>query len=400
MLEKTIQVQVDATTWPKKRPTPSFLTAGAGTPTLDLKKALLLLGSITMPNIFSVGSPARFWAWVRYFLAPGKTDDLRIIMPFAELDPHQKGILSDDFGVAISTHWLIEQLGGYLQIIDGRRFISQFSDLLPKQRYSKAKVGPSKAPDFVIQDSSGNWHVLECKGTQSGRTYRNDILRTAVSQKHVIRILGPYRGERLAAGLALSNEADPRDTHLKVIDPESEPLITLRAEQMDDAAETIKRLSVARALALVGLDQIAEELALPSKIERDSVADFMTTSELARSQRSRSDRLTDALDQLSRRQLRHFQVEGELYGGRAIRVEVPEERSSIAAIVVRQGVRKDFLHSLGDVRDDLQTESVRRAEQYRPEEGVRMKSNETFASLHYGDLLYSDVKIIEKKVAH
>jgi hypothetical protein len=31
----------------------------------------------------------------------------------------------------------------------------------------------SKAPDFVTQDATGKWHILECKGTQSSRDYQN-----------------------------------------------------------------------------------------------------------------------------------------------------------------------------------------------------------------------------------
>jgi hypothetical protein len=60
-------------------------------------------GTLTMPDLLSPASPARFWAWLRYYLAPTIASDLRITLDFAGLDPHQKGILSDDFGVALST---------------------------------------------------------------------------------------------------------------------------------------------------------------------------------------------------------------------------------------------------------------------------------------------------------
>jgi hypothetical protein len=54
MLVKTILVEVDVTTWPRSRPVPRQLLHGSGTHELDLKKALLMLGSLTMPNLFSV----------------------------------------------------------------------------------------------------------------------------------------------------------------------------------------------------------------------------------------------------------------------------------------------------------------------------------------------------------
>jgi hypothetical protein len=86
------------------------------------------------------------------------------------LDPHQKGILSDDFGVAVSTQWLSDQLGGFSSVVDGRRFMLQFADLIQQRKSPKAKVGPSKAPDFVIQDNNGRWHILECNQVANPET--------------------------------------------------------------------------------------------------------------------------------------------------------------------------------------------------------------------------------------
>jgi hypothetical protein len=51
---------------------------------IDLARALLMFGNLTMPTL---PSPALFWAWLRYFLAPAISDDLRITMEFADLDP-------------------------------------------------------------------------------------------------------------------------------------------------------------------------------------------------------------------------------------------------------------------------------------------------------------------------
>ena len=142
--------------------------------------------------------------------------------------PTSKGNLEDDFGVALSTQWLFDRLGGFADIVDGRRFILQFAHLLPrKTKPATAKVGPTKAPDFVIKDLRGRWHVLECKGTQSGHANRNKFLSHALAQKQVIQVTGRLRGERLAAGLSLSNERSTTPTELRVIDPKGKPLIQL-----------------------------------------------------------------------------------------------------------------------------------------------------------------------------
>jgi hypothetical protein len=164
MIQKTVDVEVDASTWPSGVSVPASLSASGATPTIDLGSAFLMLGTLTMPDLLSPASPARFWAWLRYYLAPTPASDLRITMDFAGLDPHQKSILSDDFGVALSTQWLFDRLGGFREIVDGRRFMVQFAHLLPpKTKPTTAKVGPGKAPDFVIKDMSGRWHVLECR---------------------------------------------------------------------------------------------------------------------------------------------------------------------------------------------------------------------------------------------
>ena len=204
--------------------------------TLDLGSALLMLGTLTMPDLLSPASPARFWAWLRYFLAPAPTDDLRLRMVFAGLDPHLKGILSDDFGVALSTQWLFDRFGGFTDIVDGRRFMVQFDYLLPKRtKPAAAKVGPTKAPDFVIKDIAGKWHVLECKGTQSGRAKRDEYLDNALSQKSMIQITGRLRGERLAAGLAIANERSKEQTQMRIVDPDGDdPLLQLDDQQSDE----------------------------------------------------------------------------------------------------------------------------------------------------------------------
>ena len=150
---------------------PPQLAGATRSSTLDLGSAFLMLGTLTMPDLLSPASPARFWAWLRYYLAPTIASDLRITLDFAGIDPHQKGILSDDFGVALSTQWLFDRFGGFGDIVDGRRFMVQFAHLLPKKsKPATAKVGPSKAPDFVIKDLRGKWHVLECKGRFRGKS--------------------------------------------------------------------------------------------------------------------------------------------------------------------------------------------------------------------------------------
>jgi hypothetical protein len=129
MLKRELEVEIGTETWPTKKAIPKMFRMASKIEDLDLAKAFLMLGTITMPNLLSPASPARFWAWLRYLVSLTDTNDLRITMDFADLDPHQKGILSDDFGVAISTQWLFDRLKGFAEIVDGRRFILQLPEL-------------------------------------------------------------------------------------------------------------------------------------------------------------------------------------------------------------------------------------------------------------------------------
>ncbi len=130
MLERWVQIKVDPKTFPMG--VPSEIVGLAGT-SLDMRQALLMLGSLTLPNGFSNASPARFWAWVRYLSAISNDSTLKIAGPFSDLDPHQKSVLSDDFGVAVSTHWLQSRVGGMRAVVDGRGFVLQYARLLGRR---------------------------------------------------------------------------------------------------------------------------------------------------------------------------------------------------------------------------------------------------------------------------
>src|SRR6266496_1877836 len=231
MYVKNLSVLVDRASWGRK-PIPTSIGSAPTVHAIDVKKALVMLGTLTLPSLISSASPALFWAWLRYFLAVADNNDLRITRDFFELDPHQKSILSDDLGVAISTQWLFDRFGGFKDIVDGRRFMLQFPHLLRTNRnVPTAKVGPGKAPDYVILDNAGKWHVLECKGTQSGPSSRDRFLKDALSQKQVILINGAICGERLAVGLAISHEDQRRDSELRIVDPDVDPVLTLSPPQ-------------------------------------------------------------------------------------------------------------------------------------------------------------------------
>ena len=345
-----------------------------------------------MPSLLSPASPARFWAWVRYFLAPSEGNDLRITTDFADLDPHQKGILSDDFGVAISTQWLFDRLGGFAKILNGRYFMLQYAHLLrTRLEKSKAKVGPSKTPNFAILDQMGKWHVLECKGTQSGRKCRDDFLQKAISQKKMLQIAGNIRREQLAAGLALSNERNRLRTQLRIIDPEAEPLLTLGESDFDTMEKNANRISFANALAAIGLNDIAMEIALPADIL--STDDLLRPTEAKRARTSHDIRYSRASQQLKDRSLAPLEFRHRPYEGRSAEFNFPErdQTMSFNTIVVRQGIDRDFLQEITSIGPDLD-ENLNHLLQARDlKRGIKLFSEGDRVTLTDGDLLFADL---------
>lgn len=347
MLSKMLNVAVDGSTFPSNR-VPASLR-GPATVGVDLDAALLMLGSLTTPGGFSAASPARIWAWIRYFGAIATAPDLRVTAPFFDLDPHQKTILSDDFGVAVSTMWLYRQLGGLRDIVDGRRFLIQYASLVRTAHRRTRKVGPEKCPDYVALDRAGKWHVLECKGTQSSTDYRDkrQMKDHAIQQKRGIQVRGSVRGEQLVAGLYLSPEFGDEPSHLRVIDPPAKrPLMELEEKDVDKAELAVRRLAVSRALGLAGFNRASDEVALPPEREKQ-VATLYKPGEARRVSRPVEDRLKEVAGEVAEQPQTTFQDSGDAYVGREIRVEIPGEaffeNTGSRVVVAKQGVNAEVL---------------------------------------------------------
>lgn len=261
-----MQIVIDQESWEGK-PLPAWAIGYLTTQTIDVAKALLMLGSVTTPNGLSAASPERYWACIRYFSACTGSSDLRIQTAFMDLDPHQKGILSDDFGVALSMAWLLDQMGGVRNIVDGRQFMINMGIRAAAQGQPPPKVGHRKCPDFVVEDVKGKYHILECKGTQSGPAYLNRAMATGQVQKEGIRLPKSLRGESLVIGVSLAGEGQARSTELVVVDPEDEPLTIVKESDVKKANETLVRLSLARGLNLNGFSNLAFEMSWPGDLD-------------------------------------------------------------------------------------------------------------------------------------
>jgi hypothetical protein len=278
---------------------------------------------------------------------------------FARLDAHQKTILSDDFGMGIPMYWLKRRLN-LREIVDGRYFIDFIAASEGATSTRTAKRGPNKSPDFVAKDKAGIWHVVECKGTQSGDDYRDAQLRGssavagAVRQKMAIQFPSGYVGQRLACGVTLTNEEDTTRTSLKIIDPvmEEEPF-ALREEYLSVAEDASIRSSVAVSLRLAGFRVASDAIASPAGPRPTSRPGRGTREDDRQAFVNRRREL--AVTEIdSREGQSEFRFQRRPFFGRELSLDLPRvvsgEDGTIRAVRVRQGVSAEALRILHQQR--------------------------------------------------
>jgi hypothetical protein len=252
-------------------------------------------------------------------------------------------------------------------------------------------VGPSKAPDYVVLDKANKWHVLECKGTQSGAGARDGYLRDALSQKQVILLDDDIRGERLAAGLSISHEGRRRNSSLRVVDPEVDPLLNLESSDVPEIKSKVRRLSVARALGMIGLNESAMELSLPPDVLE--ARDYLKYVEKHRMRETIQARSARASAELHLRDLEHFAFGSGDFEGRTITINLPGliRGEAFDTLVVRQGVDSDLLQELSSVSSLFGDEIDKRIDARLSDTVVEMASDGRRVILKQGTLLFAEL---------
>lgn len=355
-MNRTLQVQVRKSTWPGRNRLPEFPGAfhqGWATHDFNMTAALLLIGYLTTPISSTGVSLSEFWAWVRYVAAVTRDADLRLTRSFADLDAHQKTILSDDFGMGVPMLWLHQRLP-FDRIVDGRYFMQRIAASVGATQRRTAKRGPNKTPDFVARDTNGVWHVIECKGTQSGVDFSNHQLgergppaTRGVAQKRSIEFPRNHTGQRLACGLAIGLEGGD-ESQLTIIDPEPDDPLRIRTDQVYLADDAATRGVMSKLLRLAGFEVAAEATALP--FGRSPDATRFARGDLEEKRREemedRDRRVRAELDPAERRSK---DFEGR-YCGRERVIDLPRpvilDDVEVTRAVVRQGIDRDILAEL------------------------------------------------------
>ena len=358
-MQRRIRVDIDQSTWPPNPGPPLFpRNFRSGSYDLDIPTVLLTIGYLTTPIHTSGVSLSSFWALVRYLHAVSEDRDLRLNSAFFELDSHQKAILSDDFGIGVPIRWLLDHLQ-IASIVDGRYFIQRMAASVGGHAATPARRGPTKSPDFVARDTAGVWHVIECKGTQSGSAYRKRQLGDpgnpvdgAVAQKRTITFSRCHAGQRLACGLVLAVQGSDRSSSLKIIDPVEKPIINVHEDDMALALDTLGRGTAARALRLAGFDATSVALASLTEGKFDSGGPEEQFVEGHRDGvTAATNRAINELRDAERRT--YFTTEERGYRGRQALLDLftplELEGRTIRSVRLRYGVDADFLQELAPI---------------------------------------------------
>ncbi len=356
-MKRTILIQIDRKSWPKPPQLPLFPKKfmGIGVATMNVPAILLKIGFLTTPSSASGVSLSEFWAYVRYLAAITEDSDLRLTTAFANLDAHQKTILSDDFGMGVPMTWLTDALD-LQQICDGRYFLDRFAAQAGAIVQKKARRGPNKVPDFIARDDKKIWHVIECKGTQSGSGYQADQIGRVgppptggIAQKHSIVFPGNYSGQRLVCALSIGLEGVAGSSVLKIVDPEPDDPVVVEVADLELAEDAVQRGSIAKALRLAGFEATADVTAAPLGRFASSQRDSRRRYEEERL-RVVEKRLSAAKMELSREGGMRWRGRDVSFRGREAKIVLPRplniDGSEVKKVILRQGINEEVLSEL------------------------------------------------------
>jgi hypothetical protein len=402
-MDRTLRVTIDRTTWPKPGPPvyPSTFGASPASCTINIPALLLTIGYLTTPSHSSGVSLSEFWAWVRYLHAISGDADLRLTTAFHELDSHQKTILSDDFGMGLPIYWLLGKLD-VATVADGRYFAQRLASSAGASAVKAKKRGPGKSPDFVANYTSGLWHVIECKGTQTSSAYRALQLGTAgsnptgaVAQKRTINFPIGYTGQRLASGLFIGVEGGAHTSGLHVIDPPGDEEASVPDDRMAFADDAIARAAGARALRLAGFSATSSALSAPLGRSPDA-APGKGRYEDARLQVVARKR-AQAAEELATRGIRPlFRVDGDSFRGRKVEIALPVPvhigTRTASSVVIRYGVGTRFLEELrsNPIIDEPIQEVLPAFDQIQ--RGTKLEGDEGSARMRIGRSFVADIE--------
>ncbi len=277
-MHRRLQVEIDGASWTDNHQTvPPRLAGAAGYRWVSVGEMLLHTALRTRPPMRSGYHLSDFWAWLRYLPAVSDQDGLALRLGWQELDPHQKTILSDDWGVGF-TSGLIGELLDVRAWADTRHLANVAAPSIVNI-IGTGKRGPNKSPDFIGVTAQLEVIVLESKGTQSNRDYLRRQMDGGVSQKASVQFTGFAADQSLVAGLYVPLEGGDEEALISVRDP---PVLR-RGPGPDGLREAlaaaILRFEVGSFLQMMGFTELGWMLATGLGPEPSGGTDWYTELE-------------------------------------------------------------------------------------------------------------------------
>lgn len=171
------------------------------------------LGVTTTPPVPNLVALSSTWAMIRYiwaFAMPSHVthkSKLKLSDVAQEIDFHQKAVLSDEMGVAMSA----VIMGQYLLAPNSVDVSLAIND----PAFKLIKTGDA-SPDYVFFDSAGTkMFVVECKGTQTSRSVAYNQLRRGTEQLPSLQFTSGSSPDSFVIATYLSKSK----TEVFVIDP-------------------------------------------------------------------------------------------------------------------------------------------------------------------------------------
>jgi hypothetical protein len=345
------------------------------TAALNFGRAMLWVGMMSVSPRMPQWWAASLWAVYRYFAAvDDKVPELRLHEAIEDIDTNPKKVLSDDWGTGIAVEWLDAQFQ-YQYVGHGRNTMRELQRLGLTAYVGKQRRGPQKCPDFFCVDPAGRYHLIECKGNQSGPPESTNQFEQGKQQKaNVFFTNEQLVSQRMVTGLAIANTESKWKTQLAVIDPPPDatdgkaPHVIVQVEEPGKVLNALKQVACLDGLLLAGYFERARN-ALPDT--------------------ERVKRIPDAPDQPHRQ----FESNGTVWHGQVYSASFPVpirtfEGDEISGISFKFGVSPAFLKVSQDGQPawnelDLR---IRRRDQLS---GVRRHS-----IIEHGDAFIAEVEML------
>jgi len=268
--DRWVRITIDPSTFRGKK-VPKALAGIGKNKKVSVPIALMHTAHRTRPPIMTGFHLSDWWAWLRYFPAIDASSDLRLCKDWEDIDPHQKTVLSDDFGMGFTTYLLTQAYG--IKLWADTKYFMEVLDPNALKVQKTAKTGQYKSPDFIGIDAMGRLIIVECKGSQSSTAALRRAMKAGALQKRAPKV-GKKRKPsvkiraRLVAGLFIPQFSSKEDALVRFIDPSWKSLERfLLRQDPRQLFEAAGRTDLAKCFALAGANSMASYLMRPGPLE-------------------------------------------------------------------------------------------------------------------------------------